>query len=80
MKLPLIGQEPEPDSSNLQPVRPQNRPDQPVGAWNEWEVFSGNTKPVLSREGLPAFAKMAGHTGYSHHVIKCKCGRLRISL
>lgn len=62
----LVEQEPEPDSSNLQPILPQYRADQPAGAWNEREVCSGITKPVFLREGLTALAKMPGHTGYSH--------------
>lgn len=33
-----VVQVPWPDSSKLQPVRPQNRPDQPDGAWKAREV------------------------------------------
>lgn len=32
-----VAQEPWPELSKLQPVLPQNRPDQPVGAWKERE-------------------------------------------
>lgn len=61
-----VEHEPEPDPSNLQPVRPQKRPDQPVGAWKEREPSWGSSKPVLSRGAVPAFARIPGHTVYSH--------------
>lgn len=53
---------PEPEPSNLQPVRAQNRPDQPVGAWREREVPLGSSNPVVERVGEPAFARIPGHT------------------
>ena len=61
-----VTQEPNPDPSKLHPVRPQNLPDQPVGARNEREVSFGSSKPVLSSLALPAFARIPGHTVYSH--------------
>lgn len=57
-----VRHDPEPDSSNVQPVRAQNRPDQPVGAINERAVSLGSSNPVLSSLGLPALARMPGHT------------------
>lgn len=57
-----VRHDPVPDASNVQPVRAQKRPDQPVGAWKVREVAVGSSKPVLSRGELPAFARMPGHT------------------
>lgn len=57
-----VVQEPESDWSKLQPVLAQKRPDQPVGAWKEREESFWSWNPVLSRLGLPAFARMPGHT------------------
>lgn len=36
---------PEPELSNVQPVRPQNRPDQPGGAWSWTDEPGDNAKP-----------------------------------
>ena len=57
-----VAQEPWPEPSKLQPVRPQKRPDQPVGAWKEREVDFVSWKPVLSSVGLPALDRIPGHT------------------
>ena len=61
-----VRHDPAPDPSKLHPVRAQKRPDQPVGAWNEREVSFGSSNPVLSSLGVPAFARMPGHTVFSH--------------
>lgn len=61
-----VAQDPDPDLSNLHPVRPQNLPDHPVGAVNVREEPFGSSNPVLSRLGLPAFDKIPGHTVLSH--------------
>jgi len=57
-----VRHEPVPDPSKLQPVRAQNRPDQPAGAWKVRVVSCGSSKPVLPSVGLPAFARIPGHT------------------
>lgn len=57
-----VEQDVDSDPSKLHPVRAQNRPDQPVGAWNVRELSVGSSNPVLSRLGLPAFARIPGHT------------------
>jgi hypothetical protein len=33
-----------------------------VGAWKEREVSLGSSNPVVSSLGLPALARMPGHT------------------
>lgn len=58
-----VTQEPWPEESKLQPVRPQKRPDQPVGAWKERELPFLSSKPVLSSSGLP---RIPGQTEKSH--------------
>lgn len=60
-----VAQVPWPEPSKLQPVRPQNRPDQPVGAWREREVPCGSSNPVVSRTELPALDSIPGQTVYS---------------
>lgn len=67
-----VRQEPDPDPSKVQPVRAQKRPDQPVEAWKAREVSLGSSKPVLWSGGLPAFARMPGHTVYSHRLTNVK--------
>lgn len=37
-----VEQLPLPDESNVQPVLPQNRPDQPAGAWKDTELAFGS--------------------------------------
>jgi hypothetical protein len=61
-----VAQDPLPESSKLQPVLPQKRPDQPVGAWKVRELPFVSAKPVLSSFGLPAPDKIPGHTVKSH--------------
>lgn len=61
-----VAHEPRPDGSKLQPVLAQKRPDQPVGAWKERELPLVSSKPVLSSLGLPALARIPGHTVKSH--------------
>ena len=61
-----VAHEPWFESSKLQPVRPQNRPDQPVGAWNEREAPFESSKPVLSSLGLPELARIPGQTAKLH--------------
>lgn len=65
-----VEQEVDADPSKLHPVRPQHRPDQPVGAWNARELSVGSSNPVLPSVGLPAFARIPGHTVYSHLLTK----------
>lgn len=65
-----VWHDPDPDPSKLQPVRPQKRPDQPVGAWNVRAVCVGSSNPVLSSLGLLAFARIPGQTVYSHLLTK----------
>lgn len=48
--------------SNVQPVRPQNRPDQLGGAWKDRDPPGGSSNPVLSSLLLPALDKIPGHT------------------
>lgn len=48
--------------SNEQPVRPQNRPDQPGWAWSDLVAPGGSSNPVVSRAGLPALDSIPGHT------------------
>lgn len=50
----------------MQPVRPQNRPDQPAGARKVREESWGSSNPVVSSLGLLAFASIPGHTVYPH--------------
>jgi hypothetical protein len=52
--------------SNVQPVRPQNLPDQLGGAWNERDPPGTSSNPVLSNLALPALARIPGHIVYSH--------------
>lgn len=61
-----MAQDPWPSLSKLQPVRPQKRPDQPVGAWKVRELLFVSWKPVLSSFGLPALDRIPGHTAESH--------------
>lgn len=58
------------EGSKLQPVRPQNRPDQVGGAWKEREVPGGSSNPVLPNAALPALARTPGHTVKSHWLIR----------
>lgn len=48
-----VEQVPWPESSNWQPVLPQNLPDQPVGAWKVLEVPFVSSKPVVPSSGFP---------------------------
>ena len=48
--------------SNVQPVLPQNRPDQFGGAWKDRDPPCGSSNPVLSNGVLPALDRMPGHT------------------
>lgn len=61
-----VEHEPWPEPSKLQPVRPQKRPDHPVGAWKERVLPLASSKPVLSSLGVPALARIPGHTVKSH--------------
>lgn len=61
-----VTQDPRSSPSKLQPVRPQKRPDQPVGAWKVREPLFVSWKPVLSSFGLPALDRIPGHTVKSH--------------
>ncbi|GKU91068.1 hypothetical protein SLEP1_g4992 [Rubroshorea leprosula] len=51
-----------PASLKLQPVRPQNLPDQPVEAWNERELPFVSSNPVLSSLLPPELARIPGQT------------------
>lgn len=61
-----VEHEPWVEPSKLQPVRPQKRPDQPVGAWKEREFPLESSKPVVPNFALPALSSIPGHTVKSH--------------
>lgn len=67
-----VVQYPRPESPKLQPVLPQKRPDQPDGAWKVLEVADGSSNPVVWSFGLPALAKIPGHTVLSHLLTNVK--------
>lgn len=54
-----VAQVPWPEPSNLQPVRAQNLPDQPGGAWKLLELSRSSSNPVLPMSGFP---RIPGHT------------------
>lgn len=57
---------PWPEPSNSQPVRPQKRPDHPVGASKDRDPPFLSSNPVLPSFGLPVLESIPGHTVKSH--------------
>ena len=58
-----------PVPSAPQPVRPQKRPDQPVGASTITSVPVGSSNPVVPRAGLPALESIPGQIVLLHLLI-----------
>lgn len=61
-----VVQFPFPEASKLQPVRAQNRPDQPVCAVNATDSPGGKTNPPPPSVAAPLAAKLPGQTVDEH--------------
>lgn len=57
---------PAPVSSNVQPVRPQKRPDQPGGAENWTDAPGDNAKPPFPSTAAPLPESVPGHNVLVH--------------
>lgn len=61
-----VVQFPWPVASNVQPLLPQNLPDQPTGTSRERDPPEESSNPVVSNLELPALDSIPGHTVKSH--------------